>query len=97
MRIKARFAAPSQLRNTLPPLASNDLFDGASEEKEANAENQKERANNNYRNAKRENSIVAIERHDLELPTPFAERFVCRQEQDTGNAKADRVNMFASH
>jgi len=25
-RIKAPFAAPSKLRNTLPPLASNDLF-----------------------------------------------------------------------
>jgi len=85
------------LRNTLPPLASNDLFDGASEEKEANAENQKKRANNNYRNAKRKNSIVAIERHDLELPTPLAQRFVSSQKNRTGNAKADRVNMFASH
>src|SRR5260370_38342489 len=26
-RIKAPSAAPSKLRNTLPPLASNDLFD----------------------------------------------------------------------
>src|SRR5260370_6360087 len=26
-RIKPPFAAPSKLRNTLPPLASNDLFD----------------------------------------------------------------------
>jgi hypothetical protein len=25
-RIKAPFAAPSKLRNTLPPLASNDLL-----------------------------------------------------------------------
>jgi hypothetical protein len=28
-RFKAPFAAPSWLRNTLPPLASNDLFDRA--------------------------------------------------------------------
>jgi hypothetical protein len=27
-RIKAPFAAPSKLRKALPPLASNDLFDG---------------------------------------------------------------------
>jgi hypothetical protein len=85
------------MRNTLPPLASNDLFDGASEEKEAYAENQEKRANNNYRNAKRQNSVVAVERHDLELSTPLAERFVCRQEKDPGNAKTDRINMFASH
>src|SRR5439155_5383472 len=30
-RIKAPSAAPSKLRNTLPPLASNDLFDGVGE------------------------------------------------------------------
>jgi hypothetical protein len=28
-RINAPFAAPSKLRNTLPPLASNDLLDSA--------------------------------------------------------------------
>jgi hypothetical protein len=36
-RFHSTFAAPMMMQNAQPPLRSNDLFDGASKEKEANA------------------------------------------------------------